>query len=78
MSVACSFTQSLLSRQYGVLTLIAVSHMHSELLGSPLHGFNSLHEPKDRTSDTRYGQPVVNDGRGEVMQHLCTQFVVTM
>ena len=60
----------------GVSTLIAVSHMHNELLGSPLHGFNSPHEPKDRASDTRYAQPVVNDGRGEVM--VAIQFVVVM
>ena len=60
----------------GVSTLIAVSHVYSELLGSPLHGFNSPHEPKDRTSDTHYAQPVVNDGRGEVM--VAIQFVVVM
>ena len=50
--------------------------MHNELLGSPLHGFNSPHEPKDRASDTHYAQPVVNDGRGEVM--VAIQFVVVM
>lgn len=44
--------------------------MHDELLGSPLHGFNPPHGPKDSTSGTRYAQPVVNDGKGEVMQDL--------
>ena len=44
--------------------------MHDELLGSPLHGFNPPHGPIDSTSGTRYTQPVVNDGKGEVMQDL--------